>query len=78
MQYQNRGKGCEEIPRQRKDLRIYVKKGSSDLKIKQTIVLSKKYMPLKTRGSERVPQSKSIYSRLIFSKQLINWYLFEQ
>ena len=36
MQYQNRDKGCEEIPRKSKDLHSEVKKGSSDLKIKQT------------------------------------------
>ena len=34
-QYQNRDNGCEEIIRQNKDLRSWVKKGNSNLKIKQ-------------------------------------------
>ena len=30
-------------------------------------------MPLKTRGSEKVPHSKSSHSRLIFCNQLIKY-----
>ena len=32
--YQNRGKFCEEIPRQIKNLRSYIKKDINNLKIK--------------------------------------------
>ena len=43
-----------------------VKKVNSDLKIKQAGSSQKVCMSLKTRGSEKVPHSKSSYSRLIF------------
>ena len=59
-----------------------VQKVSRDLKIKQISSFQKVYV-LKTRGSEKVPHSKSSYSRLSFCNQLIKysicfWYHFEQ
>ena len=41
--YQSRDKKCEEIPRQSKEFRSQVKKGSSNLKIKQTSSFQKVY-----------------------------------
>ena len=48
-----------------------VKKVSSDLKVKRTSLFQKK-----TRGSVKLPHSKSSYSRLNFCNQLIRYSMF--
>ena len=73
----NMQKGCQEILLQGKDFR-----NSRTLRkvvaIYQTnkLVLSKKYMSLKTRSSEKVLYSKTNCSRLIFCNQLIKYSVF--
>ena len=52
------------------DRKTKVKKGSH-FYITNTLVLSKKYMFLNTRGLEEVSYSKSSFSRLIFCNQHI-------
>ena len=52
-----------------------VKKGSRFYKT-NTLVLSKKYASLKTRGLKKVPYSKSSFSRLIFCNQQIKYSMF--
>ena len=60
--------GREEIPRQGKDLRNSrkLRKVVAIYKLNK-LVLSKKYMSLKSRGSKEASQSKSSYSLLIAS-----------
>ena len=70
-------KGCEEIPRQIKNLQNSWKLRKIVLMYKTNeVVLSKKYISLKTRGSEKVPYSKSSSSRLIFCNQVIKYFIF--
>ena len=59
-------KGCQEILLQSKDFHRS-RKSSQVVAIYKTnkLVLSKKYMSLKTRSSEKVPYTKSSCSRLI-------------
>ena len=61
----NMEKGCQEIPLQGKDFRNS-RTLSTVVPIYKTnkLVISKKYMPLKTRSSEKVPYSRSSCSRL--------------
>ena len=70
----NIGKACQEIPLQGKELRNS-RKLRMLLAIYKTneLVPSKKYMSLKTRGSEKVPYTKISCSRLIFCNQLIKY-----
>ena len=73
--HQNREKGCEKISWQGKDLRNsrkLRKVGSSDL-ILNKLVLSKRFISLKKRGSEKVLHLNSSYSRLIFCNQLFKY-----
>ena len=69
-------KGRQEIPLQGKDF-WNSRKLRKVVAIYKTnkLVLSKKYISLKTRGSEKVPYSKSC-SRLIFCNQLIKCSVF--
>ena len=68
--YQNRDKGCEKISN--RNLRKLRKVGSSDL-ILNKLVLSKRFMSLKSRGSGKVLHLKSSCSRLIFCNQLFKY-----
>ena len=65
-------KGCQEIPVQGKEFRNSRKlKKVVAIYKRNKLVLSKKHMSLKTRGSEKVSYSKNSCSRLIFCNQLI-------
>ena len=72
----NMGRG-QEFPLQGKDFRNS-QRLSNVVPIYKTnkLVLSKKYMSLKTRSSEKVPHSKGSCSRLIFCNQLIKYSVF--
>ena len=70
-------KDCEELPRQGKNLHNSrkLRKVVAIYKIDK-LILFYKYVSLKTRGSEKVPYSKSSCSRLIFYSQLIKFSMF--
>ena len=62
-----------KIPRQIKGLRSSRKvRKLVEIQKSNKLVLSKKYISLKTRGSEKLPHSKCSYSRLSFCNQLSN------
>ena len=62
-----------KIPRQIKGLRSSRKvRKLVEIQKSNKLVLSKKYISLKTRGSEKLPHSKCNYSRLSFCNQLSN------
>ena len=71
------GTGCEEIPQQGRDIcnSRKLRKVAAIHKINK-LVLSKKSMSLKTRGSEKVSLSKSSCFRLILCYQLIKSSMF--
>ena len=70
-------KDCEELPRQGENLpnSRKLRKVVAIYKINK-LILFYKYVSLKTRGSEKVPYSKSGCSRLIFYSQLIKCSMF--
>ena len=76
----NMEKGCQEILLQSKDFHSS-RKSSKVVAIYKTnkLVLSKKYMSLKTRSSEKVPYTNSSCSRFISCNQPVKcfWYHFE-
>ena len=68
-------KGLEEIPRQYKNLYYWQKLIKVEaIYNRNKLVLSKNYMPLKTRDLEKY--LKSSFSRLIFHNQLIKYSVF--
>ena len=71
-QYRNNDKCCEETLQQDKDIRKSqnLRRVGAIYKTNK-LVLSKKYISLKTKTSEKVLYSKSSWSRLIFFNQLI-------